>query len=390
MNQLQEEKSITEKEIQASPLALIRSLDDYLAATRLTTATQLNVSFEENTQNYWLVPVTLASRRTPHLNQQAMQRTRWFEHHAVLPTRTAHNIDVVLIPTRSSLDATLTQLAVQSDAVLRVWIAHFDDPADVKWDRSLSPVQNWRSQSVTPHAPRQASLLSALKTAQNHEAHIVVFPEFTLDLEHRAQLVAHLSQLPKNCLQLIVAGAFHEPTSTAAHMPAYNTAPVLNENGTRLFSHRKLRLFGNKEAGAEFVEAGQQLTVLVTPIGCMTVLICKDFLDEDAHVNNLLTEVPVDWVWVPSYGDETTLKLHKKRAHKLATLTTGASSAVAQTQNTAMKQPGQTQSFLPGFGHQAGTSDPQVVSSNGSLVVFSLRQHPKPPAPSRPALKRIK
>ncbi len=392
LDQIQGEKSISKASIEASPLALIRALDDYLASTRQpssqsTRANQFTHPFEESEKAYWLIPVTLATRRTARMDHQPVRPARWFLHHTVLPTRTAFGIDVSVQSSRSQLDSTLSQLLSQAECALRVWIAHFDDDADVQWDRRRSPVQNWRCMAVVPHETRQASLLRTLQTAQSEGAHVVVFPEFTLDLAHREQLATHLRQTTESSIQLVVAGAFHEPVKAGADLPAYNTAPVLNGNGKCLFSHRKLRIYGNDQDGAEYVDVGNTLTVLVTPIGCMTVLICKDFLDEDPRVDNLLAEVPVDWVWVPSYGNESTLKRHKERAYKLATLTTGTSSAVAQTQNTATKESDPIRSHLPGFGHQAGETTPTDVSCTGSLVVFRLKQQSKPQGPS---LTRVK
>ena len=77
-----------------------------------------------------------------------------------------------------------------------------------------------------------------------------------------------------------------------------------NWRARTLLTHRKLRIFGGFESGAEHVDVGETLHVLVTPIGCITVLIGKDFIDAHASVESLLTEVPVDWVLVPSFGDE--------------------------------------------------------------------------------------
>jgi len=394
LNTLQDEKPIALDVANANPLALIRALDDYLASTRLPTsqctpASQLAHPFEEDGETYWLVPVTLAARHFAKMNRQSARKARWFHHHAVLPSRTAHGIEVTCAPARSTLNACLQALADLDQAKLKVWIAHFDDDADVVWDRTLSPVGNWRTLSVEPHESRQATLVQTLVMAAQAGAHVVVFPEFTLDIQHRVELANHLRQNPSS-IQLVVAGAFHAPPTLPPAAQTYNIAPVFNANGSPLFEHRKLRLFGNSHVGTEFVEVGNQVHVLVTPIGCMTVLICKDFLDEDPRVDNLLAEVPVDWVWVPSYGDQTTLHLHKQRAKKLAEVTTGTSCAVAQTQNTAMKNDGETQALLPGFGHAAGQKVPIDVPKAGGLVEFALDTQPLPSEPNRPKLKRVK
>jgi hypothetical protein len=394
LDQLQDEVPIGLDAIQAHPLALIRALDDYLASTRPLDSQSASTNrsayvIKEDGKGYWLVPVQLAARRHAAMNRQPGRLAQWFRHHAALPARTAHGIDVTAALSRSALHTALEKLSNQSDPKLKAWIAHFDDGADVVWDRQISPIGNWRTLSVTPHTTRQDSMLQTLSAAAQAGAQIVVFPEFTLDLQHRDQVAAYLRQNPSD-IQLVVAGAFHEPEQAADPSLAYNTAPVFTGSGSRLFVHRKLRLFGRNDVGAECAQVGNRLHVLITPIGCMTVLICKDFLDEDARVDNLLAEVPVDWVWVPSYGDETTLKGHKERARKLAKVTVGTSCAVAQTQNTAMKKKDQTQALLPGFGHPAGDAVPVDVPSSGGLVEFGLAKQPSPPQAARPDLKRVK
>jgi hypothetical protein len=394
LNQLQEEEPIKIQAIRAQPLALIRALDDYIASTRPLDSQSTSTSascyvIKEDGNGYWLVPVPLAARRQAAMDRQPARLARWFHHHAAIPARTAHGIEVTASLSRSALNAALENLSNQPNGKLKAWIAHFADGADVVWDRQISPIGNWRTLSVEPHTTRQASVLQTLASAAQAGAQVVVFPEFTLDLQHREQIAVYLRQHPSG-IQLVVAGAFHEPEQATDTAVAYNTAPVFTGSGRRLFVHRKLRLFGRNDVGAEFAEVGNHLHVLITPIGSMTVLICKDFMDEDPRVDNLLAEVPVDWVWVPSYGDETTLKAHKERARRLATVTTGTSCAVAQTQNTAMKKSGETQALLPGFGHQAGNSTHCDVPASGGLMEYGLAKQPIPAKHARPSLKRVK
>jgi hypothetical protein len=391
---LEQEKPLDTDTLSAHPLALIRALDDYLASIRLpssqcSSTSKTAYAFTEDGQSHWLVPVTLAGRRLAAMNRQSARLARWFHHHAVLPGRTAHGIEVTCAQSRSDLHVCLEALANQENGKLKVWIAHFDDGADVVWDRASSPVGNWRTQSVEPHPVRQASMLATLHQATQAGAQVVVFPEFTLDGLHKEQLRTHLRTTPGS-IQMVVAGAFHAEAMEVTGPTTFNIASVLSGHGSLLFAHRKLRLFGNRDDGTESAQVGNQLHVLVTPIGCMTVLICKDFLDEAHRVNNLLAEVPVDWVWVPSYGDETTLKAHKARAKKLATVTTGTSCAVAQTQNTAMQKEGEVQTLLPGFGHAAGDKVARDVPPTGGLIDFGLATQPPPTKRTRSALKRVK
>lgn len=393
-DKLDNEYVIPAAEINAHPLALIRALDDYLNSVALSLSQSQRTGssacqWEEEGKGYWLVPVTLQPRRQAAMSRQAMCTARWFHHHAVLPATTVHGIDVSTSLSKSTLDTHLEVLSKQVDGSLKVWIAHFNDGADVVWDKTSSPAGHWRAQSVDSPTTRSASVLQALALARDAGAHVVVFPEFTVDLNQRKELAQNLRLNPSG-IQLVVAGAFHEPQDGDPAV-TYNTAPVYNGHGSTIFTHRKLRLFGDNQHGTEHAAVGKSIHVLVTPIGCMTVLICKDFLDKHPSVDNLLAEVPVDWVWVPSFGDETTIKAHKNRAKELAKVTVGTSSAIAQTQNTAIIEPGRKPSPLPGFGHPAGQSSPVDVPTTGGLVEFSLqRQAPVPTKATKPNLTRIK
>jgi hypothetical protein len=80
------------------------------------------------------------------MNLQPARLARWFHRHAVLPSRTVRGIEVVCLPTRAQLDSCLEELAGQTRGQLKVWVAHFDDGADVVWDQNASPIGNWRSQ----------------------------------------------------------------------------------------------------------------------------------------------------------------------------------------------------------------------------------------------------
>jgi hypothetical protein len=392
---IDDEQPVTLDAAQAQPLALIRALDRWLAAMQLSDGRTLvghaRTLYAEEGQGYWLVPVFQAARQDTAMAAQVTQRALWFRHHAAIPCRTSQGLEVSLQACRGLLDEALTDLVGGPEGELKAWVAHFDDGADVTWTTSVGTAGNWRTVSVEPAAQRQASIADTLQRAQHSGAVVVVFPEFTVDLQQREAIAEYLIQHPNGSVQLVVAGSFHEPVPGGDPLQAYNTAPVLVANGQALFKHRKLRLFGDEAHGAECALIGNTLHVLLTPLGGMTVMICKDYLDGDDRVRTALHEVQVDWVWVPSYGNATTLKLHKQRARELATVRVGLSTLVAQTQNTAMEPNG---CLLPGFGHAAGDKKPIDVPDDGGLVNLAWRRLPAPQVVTttggKPSLKRIK
>lgn len=381
---------------QAHPLALVRALDRWLATLQRPTSRTLATGhaltpYTEEGQGYWLVPVFQAARQATAMAAQVTQRALWFRHHVAIPCRTNLGLEVSLQACRGLLDEALSDLARGPVGELKAWVAHFNDGADVKWTRRVGAARNWRTVAVKPARKRQASIAETLQRAQHSGAVVVVFPEFTVDVQQRQAIAEHLIQQPHGSVQLVVAGSFHEPEPGGDPLQAYNTAPVLVANGQTLFKHRKLRLFGNEAHGAECAQIGNTLHVLLTPLGGMTVMICKDYLDGDDRVRTALHEVPVDWVWVPSFGNATTLKLHKQRACELATVRVGLSTLVAQTQNTALDKNG---CLLPGFGHAAGQREPSDVGDEGGLVSLAWRRLPLPDAAlgkvRKPSLKRVK
>ena len=258
----------------------------------------------------------------------------------------------------------------------------------MQWSGSAG--ENRRTTEVAPASARQQSVDATVAEAAQAGAQIIVFPEFTLDLDQRAKLVELLTRQTWPSLLMVVAGSFHEGVAGEF----FNTAPLYcAATGEALLVHRKLRLFGGFDEGAEQVSVGNSVQVLVTPVGCITVLICKDFMDKHASVESLLTEVPVDWVLVPSFGDEKTIRAHKERARDLALVKTGTHTVVAQTLNTAQPRATPPTECVRGFGHAAGAREPEPpVGELGGLVQFALHGQSSgpPPKPSAPQLTVVK
>lgn len=383
---LQSESPLTVDEIAAAPLSFIRALDDHVAstnssynrATRFDSETQ---AWREEGQVYWLVPVVLQARRHASLIRQPASLRDWFWRHVVLPAKSAHGLHVKVSVVQKRMAEVLEDIWQEREPSLKVWIGHFNDSADVTWTRN--EIGNWRTASVLPHETRVASLVAAMKAAADAGAQLIVFPEFTLDLAQRAELVTFLYRNPKLSPLMVVAGSFHDPVDDRT----FNTAP-LYEGGTgeTLLTHRKLRIFGDKVDGAEQVALGDTMHVLVTPIGCMTLLICKDFMDADPSVESLLTEVPVDWILVPSFGDEKTIRAHKDRAKSLAIVKTGSSTVVAQTLNTAISKNVPPMECVRGFGHAAGVvaHEPHVGEAGGLVTFKFSRLSSLAPIPPKP------
>ncbi len=377
---LQADEIVSKDEIAGATLAFVRALDDVYALLH-TARPWIATSFREGEAEFWLVPVELARRELVPFARQTGNREAWFRRHAVIPCKTTQGVQVAATAAAGRLAEALKALDDGNEVALSVWIGHFQDDARLKWDSSAAG--KFRLLAVEPAATRQASLLDSLDRAKAAGAFAVMLPEFTIDLAARRLAADWLTGDPERPFALVVAGSFHEETAAGW----FNTAELWNCHAEPILIHRKLRLFGEAEGLAEDVQIGNEVSLLVTPIGIFTLLICKDFLDQHQSVATLLQEIPVDWVLVPSYGDETTVTSHKKRALQLAKVGPGTTSVVANQRNVEVREG----PACPGFAHsstEAGAKDAEVA---GSLVNIRVRRRPPdPPKIRRINLRRVK
>ncbi len=362
--------------LEEKAIALILATDALLASHH--GRAHLFNEFNIDGDTFWLFRQHLAWRATAAVKGQSESMLTWFQYHTIIPAITPEKVGVKLYPSSGAANELLWRMLENQAESLKIWIGHFADQADVTWEPPISAGKSCRTVSVSPATERENSLIAQLEAAKQAGAHFMVLPEFSLDLEQRKKVSQWLRK--NNCEHLIyiVPGSFHELDTTQTPNDFFNTAPLFNAEGKVIFTHQKLRRYGKYDI-AEDIALGNTLHVLATPLGCLTVLICKDFMDADARVNNLLQHVLVDWVLVPSFGDQKTIDAHQERAKNLAKVVSGTNSAVANTRNSAMDKSGAP---LPGFGHSSQTKETCFIPDTGGIVEFPLAQQ-QPPQPQK-------
>jgi hypothetical protein len=80
---------------------------------------------------------------------------------------------------------------------------------------------------------------------------------------------------------------------------------------------------------AEHIEPGRDLHLLDTPLGTITVGICRDFCEASADIADIWQSLSPALVLVPSMGCRSTLNAHDRQARDLAPLH-GTATVVAQ------------------------------------------------------------
>jgi hypothetical protein len=370
---LQVAEQLDVADAERAPLALLTALDEFRFVMQ-TGKPRAVEPFEEEGRYYFLLPVELEARhRRLPLSTQTGNREAWFRWHAVIPARTMSGLEVSVQVARGRLSHELSQVGAKNEP-LRVWIGHFEDqsPAEdgVRLAGTHSAAGKRRFSGVTNPERRLDSIRQAWKNARAASAHGVLLPELTVTLQHRETIRKWLQRGTGAPLVLVVAGSFHETTGDGC----YNTAEMWDGIGRVVLRHRKLRPFGEADGPAEDIADGNVLEILDTPIGTMAIPICKDFLDDHPRVKTLFQEVPIDWLLVPSYGNEATSKLHLARARQLAVVGPGITTIVA-TQRSVEVGEGAP---LPGFAFSAASNSVREVPPSGGLVVLEFRAADSP------------
>ena len=384
---------VKEADIAARPLAMIQALDKMLLTERRA-ARFVDRPFEVNGRRYWLVPRTCLHSGVPRLRDQAGSLAHWLPNHVLMHGQVDHVEIKVKAASGGLAQALQVAASAGSDPALKFWVGHFDDGQAVQWEMHSSPSGRMRAVGFSDAAKRRACVLATLERARLGRAQVIVLPELSVDLAMRDAILAWVDGLDPAtpAPMLIVAGSFHETLADGC----FNTAPLIDALACeRLFSHRKLRVYGEIAGDcdtdterAEAISTGRTMEVLVTAAGAFAVLICKDFLDADASVANLLQRAPVDWVLVPSYGDDKTRKGHRLAADKAAKLTVGCQAVVANIEPVGI---GDTTGALPGFAYCLRGKVHRDVPAAGGLVELYLRDKAALPTEStRSSLIRVK
>jgi predicted amidohydrolase len=386
LKRLQLGPAITTIEICAQPLALLAALDDLVATTSRLRFSGVAYKVDEN--SWWLLPVETPIRSAAKMRRQVPRLDHYITKHVVVPAELgliSHLLQVrVTVPTGNL--AYGMRVMAQSADTLRAWIAHFDDDCHVQWQSS--PVSGrWLATGLKDEAKRLGSAITTLAQAADAAAHVVLAPELSLTPAQRDHLVELWTRQHRPVQpSLLLLGSFHQDLGGET----FNCAELTDgHTGDCLFRHRKLRLFGSYgEPGeldlVEDIVPGNEVNLLVTPLGIFTVLICKDFVDAHPAVRGLLQELGADWVLVPSYGDDVNQTAQMRRADQVCRVETGCHVLLASARNLGLSEGPP----LPGFWHPSGQPASQSVSPGGGCVSIEL-QNVTPPTP-RTGLRRVK
>lgn len=165
---------------------------------------------------------------------------------------------------------------------------------------------------------------SHLASAFSEACHMMVWPELTIPPEARA-LIAETLRSDRSLKRptFVVAGTWHNATDGGYQ----NVGSLLSGTGKELLSFRKMKAFESKTLGWEQIVPGNTIEIVIHEGVITAFCICKDYCD--ASGNSLFSQLDVDVIVVPSYGNTTTIEGHEAMALR-ASLNKGSNAFVVQ------------------------------------------------------------
>ena len=336
------------------PLALIEALDVFLAQERAPRR-QRSAPCDIDGQEFWLVRTPLRRMQAPAA-RQANNRASWFRHHHVIPALVGAFGESISVHVRAPDRATHRRLAaLRERKSARVYLAHFVD--GVTLNRVSSAAKKFFVSGLSDAVRRTQSITEHLIAAADARADFVIFPELTVTSEQREDIRRWYRKAidaggPTPIF--IVAGSFHEVVA-GRHV---NRAQMLGAHG-EVLTHIKVRPYGLAGAEAEDISSGDRIELLATPIGIISMPICKDFNDV-AGID--WTPMGPDWCLVPSMGDETNVKAHTGQAERLWKVLFRTVSLVGNQEYDGGP--------IPGFAYDGSI---QPAAAGGGVVSISMQ-----------------
>ena len=253
-----------------------------------------------------------------HNGYEQTQQPRFanfMRHHRIIPTDIAltsgSQVKVRIIDSASfgSLHRQLKEHAEQ-DSGINCAVGLFADGGEPQGSTVATSKTHGKCffTHTTTDSTRLASALRQIDTANAAEATVLVFPELTLSLANQASLLRELRQRWRTeerlRIPLLLLGSFHQdapPKRNQAHL-------ICGPNLSEIAIHNKFSQATRGPVTEDF-HPGNEVVLFSTPLGNISLAICKDSFDEFHPL--WLDHLAPNLLLVPSLSDKVTAHLRK-------------------------------------------------------------------------------
>ena len=192
---------------------------------------------------------------------------------------------------------------------------------------------------------QEATVRRQLRQAVREGCFGAVWPELTIKPVLRRQIEDDLRGRaldpdPNMNLQIVVAGSWHQARGGAVA----NVATIFDGYGRQTLEYSKLISYVDRELGVEAIERGNEIPILTTDEISVAFAVCRDFCDAAIELPH--PQLDVDFVIVPSMGDDETMRGHCATA-KLMRVRYGALTFVVQQREPSAEAEGWLGMVLP-------------------------------------------
>lgn len=163
-------------------------------------------------------------------------------------------------------------------------------------------------------APNQLAVIEAhLAMADKSKCTGVVYPEFTIGHSTLSDIVQRLSDgsWETGRISMIVAGSRHQNIDGGGF---FNVATILDGYGETITDHRKLYSYSDHDL-VEAIELGDTLHIVLLENTLFAFGICLDYCNP--RVAPPYLDLDVDFILVPSCGEEKTMAAHIERSSEV-------------------------------------------------------------------------
>lgn len=160
-----------------------------------------------------------------------------------------------------------------------------------------------------------AIIETGLRRSHDERCFATILPELLVSPTSLEDVVKILSEKPFPSLAgalppaIVIAGTWHETDGTTYT----NTAHVLDGDGEKIVTYDKRLAYGGGRTELEGIVPGKRFPIIVTSEGLVALAICLDFCD--LQHDGPYAELDVDFLLVPSCGDDKTMDSHIARSY---------------------------------------------------------------------------
>jgi len=306
---------ITLQALQSRPTEVVSRLDQRLHEERRKASRPTRLVIEG--RGYFLVPCT---SHNGFEQEQPVRFANYMRHHRIIPDRLPSGVTASVrdLCEHARLQQQLEDIVHADLPALQIGLGLFPDRHRLQGESTRTDATRQRTffTATSDDAARLASAREQIRQAEAADVELLVFPELTLSPDNQRAIEQDLFRRWCNgepCrIALILLGSFHCHDDSRDDCKRNRARLLWGFDGSTIAAHDKFSPATLGELTEDFTP-GTTAVFLCTPIGNISLAICKDIIDDYASI--WLEKLGPNWLLVPSLSDSASE--HAKASRRL-------------------------------------------------------------------------